>query len=456
MKILGFALAAAAATTCFAEINVTTEHLSSGATAFGFKNVPRPAKGDAAEGAQVKVVDGERDPNGGTAEKLNDAGLPSEEDQPASNFFFRAGGDGGRVLIDLQKSVPIEQINTYSWHGNTRGPQVYSVYANTEASDALKRGTDLESAKWKKIASVNTAAAGGGQHGVSIRDSAGIIGEFRYLLFDISPTEKEDGFGNTFYSEIDVVARGSTVTPIASGAVASAEPIIHTVNFEKGGIAYKIDFDSTVAPDLSAWVERELVPIVKDWYPRIVEMLPSEGFNAPTNVTIRMRDRMTVPAMAGGNTISCNAAWFRNSLKGEARGAVVHELVHIVQQYGRGRRNNPNATRTPGWITEGIPDYIRWFLYEPETKGAEITERNFSRAKYDASYRITGNFLNWVVGKYDKEIIRKLNAAAREARYSDELFKEYTGKTLQELGDEWRAEHEARLKPKAEAAPAAN
>ena len=103
-------------------------------------------------------------------------------------------------------------------------------------------------------------------------------------------------------------------------------------------------------------------------------------------------------------------------------------------------------TRTPGWITEGIPDYIRWFLYEPEKKGAEITERNLARAKYDASYRITGNFLNWVVNKYDKEIIRKLNAAAREARYSDELFKEYTGKTLEELGNEWRQENETRLK----------
>src|SRR4029450_5545687 len=60
------------------------------------------------------------------------------------------------------------------------------------------------------------------------------------------------------------------------------------------------------------------------------------------------------------------------------------------------------------------PDYFRWFLYEPEAKGAEITERNLARAKYDASYRITGNFLNWVTQRHDREIVRKLNAAARE------------------------------------------
>jgi hypothetical protein len=95
--------------------------------------------------------------------------------------------------------------------------------------------------------------------------------------------------------------------------------------------------------------------------------------------------------------------WFRGVLERVARGWVVHEMVHIVQSYGRARRTNPDATRTPGWLVEGIPDYIRWFLYEPETKGAEITERNLARAKHDASYRITGNFLNWVVENHDKD-----------------------------------------------------
>lgn len=446
---LSVVAAALAAATALAEVTITTEHSPSGTASFAFKNVPRPVKGDAAESGQIKVIDGERDTNGGTAERLNDGGLPNEEDQPAANFFFRAGTDGGRVLLDLSKPTVIEQINSYSWHANTRGPQVYTVYGAAAEAQPFKRGNDPESA-WKKIAAVNTTAAGGGQHGVSIRDSAGALGEFRYLLFDFSPTEKEDAFGNTFYSEVDVVARGSNTTPIFSGVQASADPIVHTIDFKAGEHSYKINFDSTAAPDLSAWIEKELVPVVKEWYPKIVEMLPSENFVAPTNVTIRFRETMNVPASASGNTINVNAAWFRNSLKGEARGSVVHELVHIAQQY-RGRRNNPNATRTPGWITEGIPDYIRWFLYEPHTKGAEITERNLSRAKYDASYRITGNFLDWVVNKYDKEIIRKLNAAAREARYKDELFKEYTGKTLQELGDEWRAEHEARLKPKTDA-----
>jgi hypothetical protein len=195
-----------------------------------------------------------------------------------------------------------------------------------------------------------------------------------------------------------------------------------------------------------AWADAKLRPVVQEWYPKLVAMLPSEGFEAATNVTLRFRNDMgRTPASASRGRINMNSGWFRRELTREALGSVVHEMVHVVQNYGRARRLNPQAARTPGWLVEGIPDYIRWFLYEPETKGAEITERNLARAKYDASYRITGNFLNWVTQRYDRELVRKLNAAAREGKYAEQLWKDWTGKALQELGAAWRQEHEARL-----------
>ena len=216
--------------------------------------------------------------------------------------------------------------------------------------------------------------------------------------------------------------------------------------FAAAGGKYQFTIDATAAPELVEWAVKELVPVVRAWYPKIVQMLPSEGYEAATNVTIRFRTDMgRTPASASGGRINCNIDWFKRNLKGEARGSVVHEMVHVVQSYGRARRTNPDATRMPGWLVEGLADYIRWFLYEPESKGAEITARNLSRAKYDASYRITGNFLNWVTEKFDKELVRKLNAAAREGKYTEDLWKEYAGKTVQELGDQWRQEHEGRL-----------
>jgi hypothetical protein len=97
----------------------------------------------------------------------------------------------------------------------------------------------------------------------------------------------------------------------------------------------------------------------------------------------------------------------------------------------------------------GYPDYIRWFLYEPETQGAEIDKRNLSQARYDGSYRVSANFLNWAVSTYDKDLVRKLNAAAREGRYSDEFWKTATGHSVEELGDQWKADLEKKIDAKA-------
>ena len=125
---------------------------------------------------------------------------------------------------------------------------------------------------------------------------------------------------------------------------------------------------------------------------------------------------------------------------------MVHELVHVVQNYWN-RRGSAHAAKTPGWVVEGIADYVRWFLYEPQSQGAEITQGNFAAAKYDSSYRVTGNFFNWLTQTYDKEIVQKVNAAAREGRYAESIWKDLTGKTMQELGDEWKKFHERRLNP---------
>ena len=429
-----------------AEIKVATEHLSNDAAtaAFKFKAIPKPSGHAASSQATFTIVKGDRDENSGPLDVLHDGALPREEDQPAQNFFFNAGTPGGRLLVDLNKTVDIKQINTYSWHPSTRAPQVYSLYAReTEAAAIDSKGdsTNLEKAGWKLIAKVRTQAAGdvGGQYGVSISDSEGLVGKYRYLLFDISSTESDDPFGNTFYSEIDV--RDQNVAPIADATEKPSGPAVQEV--EMAG--YKATIDTSETPDLTEWATREIAPMVKEWYPKIVDMLPSEGYEAPKTFSITFRADKKGVADTGGTRINCAAGWFRANLKGEAVGAVFHEMVHVVQQYGRARRNNPNATRTPGWLQEGIPDYIRWYIYEPQTHGAEITRRNLSRAKYDASYRITANFLNWVVTTYSKDIVKNLNAAIRQGKYTETIWNDATGHSVEQLGEAWHHAHEVRL-----------
>jgi hypothetical protein len=147
-----------------------------------------------------------------------------------------------------------------------------------------------------------------------------------------------------------------------------------------------------------------------------------------------------IPAYASGPTISMNAEWFRGQLNGEARGAVVHEMVHVVQGYSGRNRRGRGVVAPPGWIVEGIPDHIRWFLFEPESGGAKLSAERLKEAKHDASYRTSANFIDWVIRNHpnDGRFLEQLNAAAREGRYSGETWKELTGKTEQELADSWR------------------
>jgi len=213
--IVSAAVAAVLPVLALAEVKPVVDHNTNeqATPAFKFKNVPAPSKDDAATKAKITIVAGEQDPNGGTTAKLNDGKAPTEEDQPDENFFFNAGTEGGRLAIDLGSAINVKEVNTYSWHPNTRGPQVYKLYASEgtekDFNAAPKAGTDPAKAGWKLIATVDTRPKGGaevgGQYGVSVADRAGALGKFRYLLIDSSRTESDDDFGNTFFSEIDVI-----------------------------------------------------------------------------------------------------------------------------------------------------------------------------------------------------------------------------------------------------------
>lgn len=177
---------------------------------FKFKKIASPSKEDAASRAKLTLIDGDLD--GGSAElsALIDGRLPRDEDEPGSNVYFRAGSSGGRFRMDFGSPIDIAQVNSYSWHPNSRGPQLYKLYGADGSDPKLnldpKRGVDPASCGWKLIALVSTISdrgEEGGQYAASVTD----VGKYRYLLFDIYVTELYDNWGNTFYSEIDVISK---------------------------------------------------------------------------------------------------------------------------------------------------------------------------------------------------------------------------------------------------------
>lgn len=199
-----------------ATCNVVVNHNSNSVAdrAFNFKSVPSPVANDAASTAKLTLIGGELDSGSAELDALIDGRLPANEDEPGANVYFNAGSSGGRFRMDLGKAIDIAQVNTYSWHPSSRGPQLYKLYAAEGSEENLdlnpKRGVDPATHGWKFIATVSTLpqqGEDGGQYGVSVTDSRGSLGKYRYLLFDCYVTELYDNWGNTFYSEIDVISK---------------------------------------------------------------------------------------------------------------------------------------------------------------------------------------------------------------------------------------------------------
>lgn len=212
LLIVVLALCAAAS----AQVEVVVDHNAGSAAtaAFTFSRVPKPARDDAASRAKVDVIVGEADGNSAGTAALIDGALPSGSDSPQANFFFNAGTDGGRVRFDLGKAMEIAQVNSYSWHTGSRAPQVYNLFIGDDSAAGFNPSpdekTDPATCGWRLVATVDTRPPGndvGGQYGVSVRDANGTLGRARYVLIDTVPTESEDAFGNTFFSEFDIIAK---------------------------------------------------------------------------------------------------------------------------------------------------------------------------------------------------------------------------------------------------------
>lgn len=179
-------------------------------------------------------------------------------------------------------------------------------------------------------------------------------------------------------------------------------------------------------PELVQWGE-DAKRLMEEWHPRLMNMLQTPGFETLYEVRLVIRDSDEGIAFAQGNRVVVSSHWIEDHP--EDIGLVVHELVHIVQHYRR---------RVPGWVTEGIADYLRWAIYEGKPQ-RWFRRPNEPRA-YTQGYRTAAGFFLWLEADQAPGIVARLNTAARRGDYNDDLFEEATGKTLEELWDEYRRE----------------
>ena len=404
----------------------------------GFKLdlVPPPAINDAAVEATFTVVSGRADPNSGPLDVLKDGKIPGGNDEPRSNFFF-AGGEGPhRLTVDLGKATALRGVATYSWHSSGRAAQQYQLYAADGTADGFQMapgaGVDPASVGWRSVAKVDTAGKRPGQHAAAVLgDNGAELGTYRHLLFEVTTNQDPRGFGQTFFSEIDVIAMDGP-------EIKRLEPPKKEINVFKGkGVT--ITLDSTASPDLLPWFKETAIPAMDTWYPKIVKLIaiPGKTPPAPKAFRVELREgqiipgRDGIPGFASGDLIVVSSKFMRDQMKGESLGCLIHEMVHIVQ-FGAGQRAHRSV---PVWFYEGATDYIRWFLFEPEKIGAVI--RNPDRVNHNDSYRTTANFMDWVIRHHEKDLMAKAHIAIHKG-YTDALWEEWTGKPVAELDQEWK------------------
>jgi len=183
--------------------------------------------------------------------------------------------------------------------------------------------------------------------------------------------------------------------------------------------------DTTDAPEVQPWADKAKA-LVTEWFPKVCQLLATEGWKPPKEVHLVFKRDIGPPAYTVGHTITIKVPWI--TAHPDDFGMVIHELTHVIQNY-------PNGADRPGWLVEGMADYVRWWRYEPEGPHPKITERN----KYTDSYRVTAEFLAWCQHHENYHLVTELDRAMRHGEDPMPVFQKVTGKDVDALWSEFEA-----------------
>ena len=172
------------------------------------------------------------------------------------------------------------------------------------------------------------------------------------------------------------------------------------------------EFDQSIVKELEETFFKVYLKLVKQF-----------NKNSAKNITFIIDPDYDGVAATSNGKVVYSTQWFRKNPKDID--VVTHEVMHIVQNYGN--------TKGPLWVTEGIADYARYKF------GVANEEANWTlpdvkpEHNYKNAYRITARFFVWLEKRKDKKIIHKLDKVMRDNTYTDNIWLELTGQTVDEL-----------------------
>ena len=177
---------------------------------------------------------------------------------------------------------------------------------------------------------------------------------------------------------------------------------------------------------LQAWTEtlKTRIPL---WWPVLTTALSSPDYTPTDHVTLAFYriDIAGAPAATTGTTVDVDPWKLIVRLHNpDAFGMVAHELVHVVQAY------RPSAT--PGWLTEGIADYMRYYVLLPNDPGRYFDPQGLTEK---TGYQPTAGMLDWVE-KSHPGAVQKINQTMRQGGDGAATLATITGADPDAL---WRA-----------------
>jgi hypothetical protein len=170
--------------------------------------------------------------------------------------------------------------------------------------------------------------------------------------------------------------------------------------------------------------------VAQDNFVPIYHLLyPGQALPDALTVSLHLIHQPDGIAWTSGGVVTLNLTWFL--AHPDDLGAVYHEMVHVVQAYP----SNP-AGGDYGWLTEGIADWARNFVYEHKTL-ADFAGAGLG--KYQDGYKPAARFLEWLRQHKCADIVTTLNARLHAGQYSPAAWQELTGESLDALWQDYAA-----------------
>jgi hypothetical protein len=198
--------------------------------------------------------------------------------------------------------------------------------------------------------------------------------------------------------------------------------LVINAHAQKTTVYHKKGYQLTFINDDASFDTVEQQRMVKTFftvYPKLVKTYNKKSLK---QVTMVIDTTYNGVAETANGKVTISNRWMHKHP--EDIDVITHEVMHIVQDYG--------DTNGPGWLTEGIADYAR-YKFGVNNTAAKWELKYKAGQNYNDGYRVTARFLVWIEAKIKPGIVKELNTQMREHTYTDAIWQQQTGKTLDEL-----------------------